>query len=954
VVIALPEIKNREKLKSQLNLKKAIITVLFVIIGVTVFAQTGKISGKVSDKKTGETLIGVTVKIKGTVKGAATDVDGNYTITGVANGKHTVILQYIGYTGKEISDVEVTGNRATVLNVILEELGQNLSEVVIKGSFKKESVNALYALQKNRAVISDGISSDMIKRSPDRSTGEVLKRVSGTTIQDNKFVIVRGLADRYNNASLDNSSLPSTEANRKAFSFDIVPAGLIDNIVVSKTATPDLAADFAGGSIKIITKDIPDNNFFDVSVGGGYNSQSTGKDFFYGPRYTENYFGFDGGFRQLPSSSGFPKSTAGTEALRGNQAATIKAINKLPKVWKIGEHSAPLSQNHQLSFGRVHNFKDDGKLGAIISLTYRNSETTRPEVERKYYTYDYSDRVNTFSSNIGAMANFAYVKGKNKISFKNLYNRILEDKFTYRTGTDVGRSSDLKYYAFDMVQKGILKTSLDGDHQLSEKNKLSWNLSYANINNNQPDQRKIGYLRNIGFRDDPTKPFLAANTAITKENNRFFSDLNESIYGGAVNDQHNVKIFDRNATLKGGIGANYRKRDFAARLLGITLKQADQDIQSLPISSLYSTSLLNSGIYELSEITGPSDKYDANSLTSFGYLMLDHPITDKLRIVYGVRAEKFNLNLNSRGITGNKINIKQDYTDILPSVNLTYALSEKSNFRASYYRTLARPEFRELAPFDYYDYELLGNVSGNAALKRTLIDNADLRYEIYPAAGQIISVSTFYKHFNNAIEPSIYDQNSTPAFSFFNTPKAENYGVEVELRHSLAFINEDSFLKDFTFYANGTIVKSKVVNPINQNYLSKDRPMVGQSPYSVNAGLQYNALDNNLNLSLLYNRIGRRISNAGGQRFGDVWEASRNVIDFQTTYSFYKKKAQIKLNVNDILNNQAVFYFDYNGDKKFSPNNIITNPTTGAVIKDEILSRFKTGTNVSLSASYSF
>jgi len=943
-------------LKSQLQLKKTLITLLFVIISAAGFAQgTGKISGAVTDKKTGETLIGVTVKLKGSVKGMATDVDGKYSITGLANGKYVVVFQYIGYTGKEIGEVEVTAGKNTVLNLILEESNsQNLNEVVIQGSYKKESVNALYAAQKNRSVISDGISSDMIKRSPDRSTGDVLKRVSGTTIQDNKFVIVRGLSDRYNNATLDNSSLPSTEPNRKAFSFDIVPAGLIDNIVVSKTATPDLAADFAGGSIKIITKDIPDNNFFDVSIGGGYNSQSTFKDFYYGPRYTQNYFGFDGGERQLPVSKNFPKNTDATNALRGNSAAQIAAINKLPKVWKIGEHNAPLSQNHQLSFGRVKEFKNGGKLGAIVSLSYRNSETTRPEVQRQYYTYDYNDRVNTFSTNIGGMANFAYVKGKNKISFKNLYNRILEDKFTYRTGTDVGRSSDLEYYAFDMVQKGIFKTSLDGDHQLTEKNKLNWNLSYANITNNQPDQRKIGYLRNVGLRDDPTAPFLAANTALTKENNRFFSDLNESLYGGAVNDQQTVSLWGKNATLKGGLGANYRKRDFAARLLGITLINANQEIQALPLSQLYSTSLINSGVYELSEITGNTDKYDANSLTSFAYAMLDQSITDKFRAVYGVRAEKFNLNLNSRAVTGEAIKVKQDYLDILPSVNLTYALTEKSNLRGSYYRTLARPEFRELAPFDYYDYELLGNVAGNTNLKRTLIDNADIRYEIYPAAGQIMSVSGFYKHFNNAIEPSIYDQNSTPAFSYFNTPSAVNYGVELELRHSLGFINDAAALQNMVFYVNGTLVKSKVTNPTDQPYLVKDRPMVGQSPYSINAGLQYNALDNNLNFSLLYNRIGRRIANAGGQRFGDVYEAPRNVIDFQTSYSFYKKKAQIKFNVNDVLNNKAVFYFDYNQDKKYSPNNVITNPTTGAVTKDEILSMFKTGTNMSLSLSYSF
>lgn len=941
-------------MKSQLTLKKALLTIMFALASVLVFAQgTGKISGTVTDKKTGETLIGVSVKLAGTTRGVGTDVDGKYLLGGLAEGKYTIEISYVSYATKKITDVEVKAGAVTTLNVVMEEASsQTLQQVVITGNYKKESINALYAQQKNSALISDGISSDMIKRSPDRSTGDVLKRVSGTTIQDNKFVVVRGLADRYNNASLDNTSLPSTEPNKKAFSFDIVPSSLVDNIVVNKTATPDLAADFAGGSIKIITKDIPDQNFMEISLGTGYNSLSTFKDFFNGPRYTENYFGFDTK-RDLPSSSTFPRNTAATEALRGNQQAMIAAVNQMPKVWKIGQHDAPLTQNHQFTLGRVKNFKDQSKFGAIISLTYRNAEQTRPVVEREYYTYDYADRVNTFSSNIGAMANFAYVKGNNKISFKNLYNRILDDRFVYREGTDVGRSSDIKYYAFDIVQKGVLKSSLDGDHKISANNKLNWNLSYANIINSQPDQRKIGYLRNVGLRNT-NSPFLAVNTALTKENNRLFSDMDETLIGGTVNDQQTVKLFGKNANLKFGVGSNYRQRNFAARLMGLTLKQADQDIQSRPIETLYSTSLINQGLYELSEITANSDKYDANSLTSFGYVMLDQPITDKLRAVYGVRAEKFDLNLNSRGNDGSPVKVKKDYLDFLPSVNLTYALTEKANLRASYYRTLARPEFRELAPFDYYDYELLGNVSGNPSLERTLIDNADIRYEIYPGAGEIFSVSAFYKKFKNAIEPNIYDQNSTPAFSFFNVPKATNYGVEIEFRHSLRIFGESDFLKNLMFYANGTLVKSKITNPTDQNFITKERPMVGQAPYSVNAGLQYNALDNNLNLSLLYNRIGRRIANAGGQRFDNVWEAPRNVVDFQANYSFYKKKAQIKLNVNDIMNNPAVFYFDNNKDKKYSPANVIVDPVSGAVTKDELLSRYKLGTNVSLSLSYRF
>ncbi|MXV17869.1 TonB-dependent receptor plug domain-containing protein [Pedobacter sp. HMF7056] len=924
--------------------------VFLVALSSFSFAQTGKITGKVTDKKTGESLIGLSVKIKGSTKGVSTNVDGQYSLSGLTPGKYTLDFSYIGYSTKSITDIEVKAAASAVLDVVMEEsASQLLAEVVITSSARQESVNTLYAAQKNRAVISDGISSDQISRSPDKSTGEVLKRVSGTTIQDNKFVIVRGLGDRYNNARLDNTSLPSSEPNRKAFSFDIVPANLVDNIVISKTATPDLPGDFAGGSIQIVTRDIPASNFVTIGVGTGWNSLSTFKDFNYGPRYAINYLGFDNK-RGLPSGNGFPKNANATDNLTPDQ--NIRALSRLPRVWNIGSSNAAPSQNHQLSMGKVVDFENGGRFGLIASLTYRNSQTVLPDAERKYLYYSYDDRVNVFSTNVGALVNLAYSKGKNKISFKNLYNRSLDDKFTDRIGEDRSRSSDVHYYAFDLLQKGLVKTTLEGEHQLFTNHKFSWNGSYANITNEQPDQRKVGYQRLISSRGT-NEPFLATVNSVNKESNRFFSTLNEDVINGALNDQVSFKMFSQSATLKAGIGGLYRQRDFSARLMGMTTG-FDQDIQSRPLSTLFGKDLIAAGKYRLTEITRSTDKYSANSFTGFGYAMFDNKLGAKSRLVWGARAEKFNLDLGSYLLTGAPLNVKNDYFDVLPSLNYSYALSPKSNLRASYYRTLARPEFRELAPFDYYDYEVLAVVEGNRNLKRTMIDNADLRYEIYPGAGEVFSVSAFYKHFNNAIEPSIYDVNSTPSISYFNTKQAVNYGAELEFRHGLAFINDESFFfRNTTFYVNGAIIKSNVKNPEGQGFLRDNRPMVGQSPYTLNAGIQHNALNNSLNLSLLYNRIGKRITNVGGQRLTDVWENPRNVLDFQANYRFLKQdKMQLKLNVSDILNNSALFYFDYTKDGKYSPGKIVTDPSSGAQIKDELFARYKSGANISLSLSY--
>ncbi|WP_081674988.1 TonB-dependent receptor [Daejeonella oryzae] len=921
------------------------ISVFFTLITLNIFGQeTGKIAGKVTDKKTGETLIGLTVKVEGTTKGVMTDVDGNYNLGGLTPGKVALTFSYIGYKSKSITDIQVNPGVTTSLDIVMEEAGgQVLSEVVITATARQESLNGLYAKQKNSVRVTDGISAETIKKSPDKNTSEVLKRVSGTTIQDNKFVVVRGLADRYNSASLDNGVLPSTEPNRKAFSFDIVPSNLIDNIIISKTATPDLAGDFAGGSVQIITKDIPDDNFMSFGLGYSYNSQATFQNFQSGARNTSDYFGFDNGLRSIPNN--FPS----TRKIINNGVGpnkNIASLQALPQDYGIRNGNAFLNQNYQFTVGRVKDFeKTNNRLGAILSLTYRNSQNSNTGIVRQYHVFDYSDDQYKFSTNVGALANFAYNFKNSRITLKNLYNRTLDDQYTYRTGNNK-TTGDVKFYAFDLLQKSLFKTALEGEHKVGDNNsKLKWTLGFGNVINDQPDQRKVNYLRNVADRDVPNS-YYAGVTNIGKENARLFSYLNENVYSAEAGYSLPLKFFKNSANFKAGISSNYRNRNFDVRFLGLRLQtdannpQADNEIRQRPIETLFGEDLISQGKYKLDEVNNNGDSYDANSLVNAAYVMMDNKIGAKSRIVYGVRMEQYDLKLKT--LTTNNL-VSQNFADILPSVNYTYSISEKSNFRASYFKTLARPEFRELAPFTYFDYERGANVQGNPLLKRAKIDNADLRYEFFPSAGQIFSVSTFYKKFTNAIEASIADANSTPDISYFNSKKADVYGVELEYRKNLAFLGTNEAFKNTTFYTNLSLIKSKVKNPEIDNIIEKERPLVGQSPYVINAGLQHTALNNLLNFNLLYNRIGRRIANAGGQQFPSVYEAPRNVVDFQLGYKILKSKGELKFNANDILNNDNVLYFDKDMNKKYSIGS-----------SDETISRFKTGSNYSLSFNYSF
>jgi TonB-dependent receptor len=944
VVILLLKLK-LNKVKHNVLLRKFNFLLLLLLISHAAFSQqTGKISGKVSDTKSGETLIGLTVKITGSNSGASTDIDGHYSLGNLNPGKYSLTFSYIGYQSKNITEIEVSAGKTTNLDVTLDEAGsQSLAEVVITATLRQESVNALYAQQKNSVRVSDGISSESIRRSPDKNTGEVLKRVSGTTIQDNKFVIVRGLSDRYNSASLDNGVLPSTEPNRKAFSFDIVPASLIDNIVINKTATPDLAGDFAGGSVQIVTKDIPEDNFTSFGVGYGYNSQSTFKDFHSGPRNFTDYLGFDNGLRQIPNN--FPT----TRIIVNNLAGPLKnnaALRALPQAFNINDSKAFLSQNYQFTIGRVKDFeKSNKRLGAIVSLTYRNSQNTNEGIVRKYHVFDYVDNQYKFSTNVGALANFAYNFKNSRITLKNIYNRAFDDQYTSRTGTNLSSTSDNKFYAFDLIQKSLFKTALEGEHRLGEKSaKIKWTLGFSNMKNDQPDQRKVNYTRNVSDRNNPAALYNASVTTIGKENTRLFSDLNENGYSGEVNYTLPFQMGKQSATFKAGLSSSYRDRLFNVRFLGMLLNPLDPDanqIRQRPLNTLFDLDLINSGKYKLDEIGNSADNYTANSLINSAYLMMDNKLGQRSRLVYGVRVEQYDLNLSTfdRSIKP----VSQNFVDILPSVNYTFSITPKSNFRASYFRTLARPEFRELAPFAYYDYELLAIQQGNPDLQRALIDNGDLRFEFFPSAGQIFSISAFYKKFNNAIESAIYDVNSTANVTYFNSKQANVYGAELEVRKNLEFLGANPGFKNTTLYTNFSLIKSKVENPVIANQIETQRPLIGQSPYVVNAGIQHTALNNLLNINLLYNRSGRRIYKSGGQQFPSVYEAPRDVLDFQLGYKIMKSKAELKFNASDIFNNNNVLYFDKDLNKKYQ-----------AGSSDETISRFKTGSNYSLSFNYSF
>ncbi|POY38448.1 TonB-dependent receptor [Solitalea longa] len=911
---------------------------LVLLTAVTAWAQNGKIIGKVSDKTFNEPIAGLPVIIKGSQKVAPTSVDGRYEFN-LAPGTYTLEFKYISYKTKTISEVEVKADKVTELNVVLDDAATELGEVVVSSTYKKETVNALYSLQKNNISISDGISAEIIKKTPDKTTSDVLKRVSGTSVQDNKFVIVRGLNDRYNVTTLNNSLMLSTEPDRKAFSFDAIPSNLVESVMINKTASPDMPGDFAGGIVQITTKDIPDENFITLNIGTGFNSQSTFKPFKGSQKGKLDWLTIEDGTRSLPSS--IPSKI--TYADYTNEQR-YQFGRDLQNDWAVLDQGKGMPTSAlQFTLGNNKKFKNNTILGSIFSLSYRYqeniTETHRDDYDNTGQVFSYDDQQFKYSSALGGILNFAYNYKGNKISFKNFYNRTLDNSHTDRSGWNKdGKDNAVLANSDYTTPKTFLSSQIEGEHLVGEKRiKLDWNLNYTNANRSEPDLRRILYSKDLEKVDDPSVPYTAGIGGSPSPNygGKFYSDLKDNVYGGNGFISVPFTFLKEKSLLKFGYMGYYKQRDFSSRVLAYyTSLQFENDLLALPQDQIFNDENIRPGGFQLGELNNGTYKYNAVAYLNAAYFMFDNNLSKKIRLVWGLRTEAYSQNLKTR--TPDNLR-EEDFDfskfDLLPSANLTFKVNDKSNARVAYSRTVSRPEFRETSPFSFYDFSIATTVYGNPNLISTNINNVDLKYEWYPSAGQVLSISGFYKGFNNPVEqivvPGLSGVNRTRSYE--NVDKAVNYGIEAEVRKDLTFISKADWARNLIVFANAALINSKVDVLDATGKAIGDRPLQGQSPYLVNAGLQFSALESSLNMSLMYNRIGRRINEVGVPgEYEDVYENSRDVIDFQVSKKLFKNNAELKLTASDLLNQKTTLYQDINKNKSFdNSDNVIGSSVFG-------------------------
>jgi len=910
-------------------------------------ALPGKLSGKIVDEADGEPVAGATVRIG--ERGAITDIDGSFHLY-LPRGVYAAEVSFVGYGVKKITDIEVKG-QTTTLNLTLKREKGSLAGVTVSASAKKEGVAALYARQKNAAGITDGISAEQIARTPDKTVAESLKRISGVAVMDNKYVVIRGLSERYNGSMLNGQLMPSTELNRKQFSFDIIPSNMVDNITIAKSLTPDMSAEFGGGLVMVNTKAIPSENFFTVIAGGSVNDKTTGKSFLTQKIEGREYFGLTARSRELFGTLDWKSRNDivnnGKFTLVPGGGGTLNDPSDLANNWKLYRYKPGISPNFQVSLGRVIPLEHQRKIGILVSVSYRNAFQTQDirssrngfgGGDRAEELYGFIGKSYGLTSNVGGVAAIGFTSPKSKLTLQTIWLQALDRQLILGKGRD-STISDLGhtmgYYDFTR-QTTLWQNQLKGEQVFGKKGiKLDWGGTYTRLDRQKPDNHYMEFDPINQGNDKPgqTSDFSISNTAsdfselgVLRTWSRAFEDNYAWNMDISLPFRLHIGKLPINSVFKTGYSGWSKHRRFWVLNTGV----AAYNHNPAPISEYFDPAIrdISAGISRF------GDDYNKTAALHAVYGMLDNRIGQRIRLVWGLREEFLNLN-QVNGIVDRLINTqlnngdKTDYSDLtkrepnhdlFPSASLTYSLTSKMNLRLAYAKSIVRPDLRDLSLFQEYDYELGGIYSSNRPIVSTRIRHFDFRYEWYPAAGEVISFSLFYKNLDYPME--IYKDASNKIYQLHNDKSAINKGLEIELRKSFGFTGAP-VLKHLTVYANFTRLFS-TVTPMEINYIyrpvgdhnkqyivevmgaKQNRPQQGASNYMGNAGLYYDTRP--LSLTLSYNYVSNRAYRAAEMYPEGLFERPLNALDGQIAVRVLKQKGEIKLNVGNIFNNFSIIY----------------------------------------------
>ncbi len=851
---------------------------------------SGQLRGFVLDLSTGATLNNTLVEVEPGGASAVTDLDGMFTFN-LPAGEYSLVVRKPGYLPYRVEGVRVPDSGEVWQEVPLTpEGGVSQTTVEVVATSERATIEALLAERKSIGVLSDSIGRQEMSLNPGSDGADVMQRVTGVSLVDNKYVFVRGLGERYSATQLNGSQIPSTQPDKKVIAMDLFPASLLENIRTEKSYTPDQPGEFAGGIVKVNTLDFPRSPTFKVTYGTSFNTLTTFQRFKSYPGGKYDFWGFDNGSRALPSlipPQRIVRETAFTPGFTREELAVLGRA--FANVWAFDENRDAIpGQKFNFILGNTW-----GRLGLVFALNHGTDFENRKE-RMVFYNLggggqlepfnDYQMEYSTMKARTSGTLNLAWRLGANhKLLFRNFYTHEASDESRFFEGSNSDFNGLYRNYRLKWEEESIYSGQLAGEHYLPFLGNalFNWNLSRATSMLDQPDLRETLY-ESRSFAGDE---FVLADES--QSGFRQFINLKEVLW----DPDANLAMFFHRGSLIGSIkiGAAYRHRDrdFGARRFRfIPVKTQGIDL-TLPPEQIFTPGNINPQGFELRETTRNTDAYTAFQITRAWYVVGDLSWR-RWRFVGGVRLEDDEQRIETynpfqRSLV--TVSTRLDKRDYLPALNVVYQLNGQMNLRASAAKTLNRPEFRELAPFDFSDVVGGRTVQGYPGLTRATIQNYDLRWEWFPAPAELVSLSFFEKRFNDPIE-RVVEATAQLRTSFRNADSATNRGIELDLRKGLGFLSRR--LENLRFTGNYTFVDSEVQIPRDGIIVltTLSRPLSGQSRHVFNGILEYTSPRWRTTARALYNFQGSRISDVGAFGIPDIIEDGYRSLDALVSQPF--------------------------------------------------------------------
>ncbi len=941
------------------------LTLFFLLISTGADAQNGFIRGTVFDEAIGESLPGVQILVEGTTTGTLTDLDGKFSIS-VAPGIYNLKLSYISYETLTIENIEISAGDVSLLdNIYMKEETVELGEVVITAQAVRNTENALSTIKKKSANVIDGISASAFRKIGDSDAASSMKRVTGVSVEGGKYVYVRGLGDRYTKTILNGVDIPGLDPDRNSLQMDLFPTNIIDNILVHKSFSADLPADFTGGVIDINTKDFPDQKIGKVGGSVGFNPQMHfNSNFLSYEGGSTDFLGFDDGTRAIPATENVPFFSEVVGNPNGQKALRYRDILEgFNPVMGPSKQTSLMDFSLDFSIGNQKPM-ENVTLGYEFAISYKfntefykdaefgryglSANPSNYEMERREFQFgDYG----TQSVLLSGLAGFAVktLNSKYAIKLMQLQNGESRAGQFYYQGSDQGSVFDADQYNLDYGQRSITNVLISGVHKFNDaKWEMTWKVSPTLALIRDPD------IRFTRYEDRDGTPAIGTEVGFPE---RIWRDLNEINLAGIVHATRDFDIQARKSNIKFGGAYTYKERDY--EILSYAL-----NIRGVPLIGNPNELFFDENLWPLNgedETKGttyearfvPNNPNSFNSSVSYAaaYVSADLWLMNWLKAIVGVRAENYIQRYTGQDQLGANVldnDVVLDKLDFFPSVNLVFTVNENMNVRASYSKTIARPSFKELSYAEIYDpitsrtfvggLFFDGFVQGNDTivywdgnLTTTDIHNFDVRWELFQQNGQMFSLSGFYKQFLRPIEIVQY-ATQTGAFQPRNVGDGEVFGAEAEVRLALGnFINA---LNNFRATLNVTITESRiklsptefqsrVENARTGQTIDEYRDMAGQSPYIINAGLAYDGGEsgfwNGFQAGFYYNVKGETLLYVGIVDRPDVYTTPFHSLNFNATKRFGKdQRISLGLRVENILNQKEETVFQsYNATDQF-------------------------------------